>query len=348
MRVGVAMSGGADSTAAALLLKQSGVDVVGLHMRLDPALGASETHARQSAGELRIPLYVEDLSRAFKNLVVDPFLNEYARGRTPSPCPICNRSIKTTLLYERAQSLGCHILATGHYARIENLSGRPALLKATDRTKDQSYFLFLLTREILGRTLLPLGGRTKSSVRNMLQTEGLSAFESDESQELCFIPDGDYKAFLKCRGLQPKPGPIVDLRGKILGTHPGVLHYTVGQRRGLGICGPRPHYVIKIDGRRNTLVVGMKEETFSSRVRISNVSILECTRIFSGSRCDVKIRSTARPVSCTLTGVYQNALELEFETPQSSVAPGQAAVLYDGDLVIGGGWIDETNLVAKD
>lgn len=342
MKVAVAMSGGVDSTAAALLLKQSGTDVVGLHMRLFPETDETAEHARDAASELGIPLVVVDLSHDFRNLVVEPFLKEYARGRTPSPCPICNRFIKTTILYERVRALGCDALATGHYARIEEMEGHPALLKALDGAKDQSYFLFLLTEEILRRTVFPLGRLTKSSVRNLLKSEGLSISNAGESQELCFIPDGDYKTFLKQQGVESHPGPIVDLRGEILGRHRGILHYTVGQRRGLGICAPRPYYVVRIDGGTNTIVVGTREETFASRFRISRVNVLDRSRLVVGGRCEVKIRSTAQPVPCTLSGMVQGTMELEFDTPQSSVAPGQAAVLYVGDRVVGGGWIDDT------
>jgi tRNA-specific 2-thiouridylase len=334
------MSGGVDSTATALLLKQSGLPVVGLHMRLHSYSKTTEELTRTVAKEIGVPVFVRDLSQDFNKLVIDPFLREYSRGRTPSPCPICNRWIKATLLFEHARSLGCDTLATGHYARIEEIAGRYALLKAEDRTKDQSYFLFMLTPEILRRTLFPLGTLSKDYVRGFLRSEGITVSESEESQELCFIPNCDYKAFLSYHGIGSQPGPIVDLRGEVLGRHEGIYRYTVGQRRGLGVCAPKPYYVVKIVADTNTIVVGTREETFASTVRISKVNILEPSRLSINATFDIKIRSTTVPVPCTLIRKSEDFLEFKFDQPQPAVAPGQAAVLYYGDRVIGGGWID--------
>jgi len=327
MKVAVAMSGGVDSTACALLLKQSGFDVIGLHMRLHPHSESADQLARNAAGQVGVPLYVFDLSREFRNLIIEHFLQEYSRGRTPSPCPICNRAIKTTLLFERARSLGCNKMATGHYARTQEIEGRPALLRAVDRTKDQSYFLFMLTPEILSRTLLPLGDLTKVSVREFLRSEGISVSQAEESQELCFIPDGDYKAFLERQAVVARPGPIIDIQGNVLGRHQGICRYTVGQRRGLGISAPKPYYVVRIDADSNAVVVGTREETFASAARISAINALEPRGLIPGAPFTVKVRSTALPVSCRLTRVSEDTLDLEFDTPQSAVAPGQAAVL---------------------
>ncbi|MFH1115099.1 MAG: tRNA 2-thiouridine(34) synthase MnmA [Pseudomonadota bacterium] len=344
MKVAVAMSGGVDSTAAALLLKQSGFEVVGLHMRLHRHSDAAGKLAESAARQVGVPLYVFDLSVDFTNLVIEPFLGEYSRGRTPSPCPLCNRQIKFTLLFERARSLGCEKLATGHYARIEEISGEPALLRAADNTKDQSYFLFALTSEILGRTLLPLGKLTKARVREILQSEGLTQSHSEESQELCFIPGGDYKEFLRLHGVPSRPGPIADLQGNLLGRHRGICRYTVGQRRGLGISAAEPYYVVRIDADTDTVVVGTREQTFTSTGRISRINVLEPCGLTPGARFEVKVRSTASPVPCRLTRISGDSLDLEFDAPQSAVAPGQAAVLYSGGRVVCGGWIEGSGL----
>ncbi len=344
MKVAVAMSGGVDSTAAALLLKQSGFDVIGLHMRLHRHSDEAGKLADNAARQIGVPLFVVDLSADFRDLVIEPFLREYSRGRTPSPCPLCNRLIKFTLLFERAKSLGCDRLATGHYARIEEVGGKPALLRAGDRTKDQSYFLFALTSEILERTLLPLGKLTKSYVREFLLSEGITLSHSEESQELCFIPDGDYKAFLRRHAVVARPGPIVDLRGNVLGRHRGICRYTVGQRRGLGISAPKPYYVVRIDADKDTVVVGTREQTLASAVSISKINALEPYGLLPGARFEAKVRSTTPPVPCTLARISEDALGLEFDMPQPAVAPGQAAVLYQGERLVCGGWIGGTDL----
>ncbi len=343
MKVAVAMSGGVDSTASALLLKQSGFEVIGLHMRLHPHSDSTGELAGSAARQIGVPLFVFDLSGEFRSQVIEHFLQEYSRGRTPSPCPVCNRVIKTTLLFERARSLGCTKMATGHYARIEETDGRPALLKGVDRTKDQSYFLFMLTPEILARTLLPLGKLTKHYVREFLRSEGVALAQAEESQELCFIPNGDYKEFLSRHAVISRPGPIIDIRGTVLGRHQGICRYTVGQRRGLGICAPQPYYVVRIDANSDTVVVGTREETYAKVVRISAIHALVPHRVVRNAKFEVKVRSTAPAVPCMVTGIFEDVLDLEFDSPQSAVAPGQAAVVYDGDRVVCGGWIERTD-----
>jgi tRNA-uridine 2-sulfurtransferase len=339
MRIAIAMSGGMDSTAAALLLKGEGHEVIGLHMRLHSGSLATWNAARKAADEIGVPLHLVDLSRQFSDLVVTPFLEQYAKGLTPSPCPICNRRIKMGLLFERAAQKGCEALATGHYARIRPGTGGVSLFRARDTSKDQSYFLFNLTTEMLGRTLFPLGRFTKNEIREILRQESISAAESDESQELCFVPGGDYRSFLHGKGISQKSGAIVNTQGRILGTHNGIANFTVGQRRGIGVCGPRPLYVIRIDARQNTVVVGHKEETLRSTLRLQGVNLLPLFRPSRGDRFRVKVRSTSKAVECTVTGSSGASLELEFDEPQSGIAPGQAGVLYADDRVAGGGWI---------
>lgn len=339
MRVAVAMSGGMDSSASALMLKEQGYDVIGVHMRLHLHEDASWQAARNAAEEVGVPLHRVDLSREFQERVVRFFVTEYTRGRTPSPCPICNRFIKTTLLFDRIRSLGCERLATGHYARVEGTPDAPLLARGADSSKDQSYFLFMLTREALRRTLFPVGAYTKTQVRDFLREQGISAWRSEESQELCFVPNGDYRAFLRFHGVEDRPGDIVDTAGKVLGRHKGITGYTVGQRRGLGIAAPQPLYVLRIDPSTHTVVAGTKEETLVSLFTAADCSFLVERPPCPGERYQVKVRSTAPAAPCRILERKGNTLTIQLDSPQSGVAPGQAAVLYSDDVVMGGGWI---------
>ncbi len=336
MRVAVAMSGGLDSTAAALILKRQGHEVVGLHMRLHAGSDKTWPLAQAAAQRVGVDVQLVDLAGEFSRLVIEPFVAGYRDGLTPSPCPVCNRSIKMGKLYEKAESLGCERLATGHYARI--VEG-PALIKGVDRKKDQSYFLFALTRQMLGRTLFPLGDRTKAQVREWLTAQGIMLGPSEESQELCFVPDGDYRRFLAEHGVEPRPGLIKDLHGCVIGEHSGIINYTVGQRRGIGIAGPEPLYVVAIDPVEHVIVAGPKAHAFADSVEIGQVNVLAGRSLTVGERLSVKIRSTAVPVWCKVGGVSGDSAGLRFEEPQAGAAPGQAAVLYDGEQVIAGGWI---------
>jgi tRNA-specific 2-thiouridylase len=340
MRIAVAMSGGMDSTAAALLLKKQGHEIVGLHMLLHSNSEITWISAQEVAEELGIPIYLVDLSRDFTEQVISPFVEQYTKGLTPSPCPICNRTIKMGLLFEHARRFGCELLATGHYAKIVRGSQGPMLFRGKDASKDQSYFLFNLSEEMLERTVFPLGQFTKKETREMLLSESISSAQSEESQELCFIPGGDYRRFLRERNILPKPGHILDSRGRILGEHHGITNFTVGQRRGIGICAPRPLYVIRIDAVTNTVVVGFREETLRKSFRIRSVNLIQTYRPLSGDRFQIKVRSTSKAVACTVVGESDACLDLELDEPQSGISAGQAGVLYSGDQVIGGGWID--------
>lgn len=342
MRVAVAMSGGMDSTAAAVILKREGFEIVGVYMHLHAFSESTWEFAQRAAHEIKVPIRTADFRNEFSRVVVKPFVDEYSRGRTPSPCPVCNKCIKMSLLFNYAKALGCEKLATGHYARVVRGPLGPELWRGTDGAKDQSYFLFGLTPEMLDRTMFPLGDLTKVEVREFLKRDGLSVWESPESQELCFIPDRDYRGFLARHGVEDLPGDLVDSRGNVLGRHSGISAFTVGQRRGLGICRSEPLYVIHIDSATRTVVVGLKEETYTSIVKIRELNLLVPSVPISSDRFQMKVRSTAAAVPCTLVASEGDSWDFEFDEPQSAVAPGQAAVLYLGERVVGGGWIDET------
>jgi tRNA-specific 2-thiouridylase len=348
MRVAVAMSGGMDSTATALLLRNKGHDVIGFHMRLHSHSDTTWEQARMSAEKIDVPIREIDLREDFAETVIRPFVEEYSLGRTPSPCPICNRFIKMSFLLEEARSLECGRLATGHYARILSTLDGLGLFKGLDSKKDQSYFLFMLTRELLAGLIFPLGDHTKAWVKEFLNQEGLDEWESEESQELCFMQARDYRDFLRQRRQRSLPGPITDLHGTVIGRHKGVMEYTVGQRKGLGICRPHPMYVIRIDAATNTVVVGPKEDTFSPGLIIRDINLLTKSPPYLGERFLVKVRSTAEPVGCTVTYNDRNHMKLTFDEPQSAIAPGQAAVLYKEDRVIGGGWIESPTRPTED
>jgi tRNA-uridine 2-sulfurtransferase len=340
MKIAIAMSGGMDSTAAALILKRKGYEVLGLHARLHSDSDRTWSLARKAADEISVPIQLVDLSKAFSDLIINHFVLEYASGRTPSPCLNCNRFIKAGLLLEHARQLGCTKFATGHYARISRTEDGWGLFRGIDTEKDQSYFLSMLKRESLSKILFPLGEMTKAQVKVLLKNERISVSDSPESQEICFIVDQNYRGFLLKKGIDAKPGNIMNSHGKSLGKHKGIVGYTIGQRRGLGICGPEPLYVTRIDALSNTIVVGPRKETLSWSLRISGISFLTSATPATGNKFDIKIRSTAKSVPCTVIARRGEALDVEFDRPQSGVSPGQAACLYLGDRVIGGGWIE--------
>ncbi|GIX46575.1 MAG: tRNA-specific 2-thiouridylase MnmA [Candidatus Tectimicrobiota bacterium] len=351
-RVVVAMSGGVDSAVAAALLQAQGYEVIGITMKLwdGPAGPAAVkicctlddvSDARRVAARLGIPFFVVNFKAQFAAHVVDPFVAAYRQGATPIPCTLCNRYLKFTALRQRAQQLGARWIATGHYAGIQRGGdGRYYVQRGIDRAKDQSYFLFNLTQEQLAQTLFPLASYRKSDVRALARQLGLNVADKRESQEICFIPEGDYRAFLRAR-LQPAayaPGPIVDRHGRYLGQHQGLPFYTVGQRRGLGIAAPRPLYVTAIDTARNALVVGPREEAMHAAFEVEGVNWM-CSPPQQPLHTCVQIRYRHPPVAAT---VYPQAGEcalVVLEEPQFAVTPGQAAVFYAGDTVLGGGWI---------
>ncbi len=354
--VAVAMSGGVDSSVAAALLLEQGYRVVGLTMKLweYDAVGGN-VHAERSccslegisdaarvAAQLGIPHYTVDVHEAFEKDVVQNFIEEYRRGRTPNPCVLCNVRTKWDVLRLKARALGARYFATGHYARVKrNLdTGRVELWRAADKSKDQSYALWALRQDQLAETLLPLGELTKETTRKMAERLGLRTATKPDSQEICFVPDNDYRRFLRERGEPERVGEIVDTAGNVLGHHRGTTGFTIGQRRGLGIAVGRPVYVVDIDPERNRVVVGDREELLSRGLIATGVNWVAIPELERPTRAWVKIRYRDRGSWATLYPAEEaGAVRVEFDEPQAAVTPGQSAVFYDGDRVLGGGFI---------
>lgn len=355
-RVVVAMSGGVDSSVAAALLQAEGYEVVGIGLKLWPqALCDSVPRdrvccsardledARLVADRLGIPFYVQDASPQFQHEVIEYFVGAYAAGETPNPCVACNRSIKFGYLWRQAQMFQADWLATGHYARVVELpgDGRRAVREAADPQKDQSYVLFQLTQGQLRHARMPLGTLTKPAVRAIAQRLGLtSVAEKPDSQEICFVPAAGYREFLKPRTTRGfEPGPIVTQDGRVLGQHQGIAQYTVGQRKGLGIAAERPLYVVALDPARHTVVVGEEAALYRRTCRCRAVTWMAIETLPAPRRAGVKIRAHHPKAPAWIRPAPGGEVEVTFDAPQLAVTPGQAAVFYDEDTVLGGGWI---------
>jgi len=362
--IAVAMSGGVDSSVVAGMLKQRGENIIGLTMQLWnqrrlPELsveGASGRccslddvyDARAVANQFGIPYYVVNFEKRFEEQVVKPFVEDYLAGRTPIPCTLCNNFVKFDQFIELAESVGAAQIATGHYARlqVDEATGRQQMLRAVDSTKDQTYFLFGLTQAQLARTLFPLGGYEKTEVRRIAHELGVLVASKNDSQEICFVPNGDYAAFIDAyfreQGVDPShaTGEIMDTSGKVLGEHTGVHRYTVGQRKGLGIAVGEPLYVIATEPGTQRVVVGRNEDlqrsTFTA-ARVNWISIAEPTEPV---RAEIRIRNRHVPSPGLVTALPGGRVEVIFDEPQRAITPGQGAVFYSGDLVLGGGWIE--------
>jgi len=357
-RVVVAMSGGVDSSVVAGLLARDGYDVVGITLQLYDhgtairkkgacCAGQDVRDARCVAERLRIPHYVLDYEERFRERVIAEFASSYAQGLTPIPCVRCNERIKFTDLLEITKDLGADVLATGHYVRrIEGTNGAE-LHRAADLSRDQSYFLFRTTRAQLGMLRFPLGAMEKVEVRRLAAQFGLAVADKPDSQDICFVPDGDYARLVtKLQSEAARPGDIVDETGRVLGQHPGIIHFTVGQRKGLGLSGEAaPLYVLALDAARARIVVGPREALRVRRINLCEVNWLN--RPAGAVDCTVKVRSTRAPVAARVTPADDGQAMVELPEGENAVAPGQACVFYDGTRVLGGGWIAKADTLSR-
>jgi tRNA-specific 2-thiouridylase len=346
-KVAVALSGGMDSAAAALLLKEAAYDVIGVHMRLRDSLRSDyQTHrAEDICRILDIPYHQVDLQKEFEFSVVDYFCQEYRQGRTPNPCVACNQHIKFGFLLDKALSLGADYLATGHYARVEHSSDGYRLLKAADTGRDQSYFLYTLTQEKLGHILFPLGEHSRDEVKQMAKQAGLPT-AARSSQDICFISQKNYGTFLSQR-FSVQPGDIVDTGGRKLGQHRGIAFYTIGQRHGLGLASDKPLYVIRIEPESNRIVLGPEKALYSQKLTARNLNWMSGKAPQEPITAQAKIRYKAKEAEASL--FFRNdSVDVHFAKPQKAVTPGQAIVFYNMDEVLGGGIIGNPQPIAKD
>lgn len=350
-----AMSGGVDSSAAAALLKESGYEVRGVTLKLfenedvgiegvkRPCCSLADIEdARSVAGKLGFEHFVLNLGREFHRDVIARFAAGYVNGKTPNPCIDCNKYIKFGKLLERAVSSGYDFIATGHYARVEfdEKINRWLLKKAKDISKDQTYVLYAMTQKELSQTLFPLGGLLKSEVRQLAQERGFINAKKPDSQDICFVKDGDYAGFLeKALGVSSTPGNFINAKGEILGTHKGLIHYTVGQRKGLNLSFGSPKYVIKKDLKNNTVTLGDEDELFSGGMTVEDVNLISMETLEKPADVTVKTRYRQTETPAVIYPLADGGIYVKFKFPQRAVTPGQAAVFYDGDIVVGGGTI---------
>ncbi len=365
-KVMVAMSGGVDSSLVAALLHEQGFEVVGATMLLfgdsgdvhTQAHGAEEANlhipktaadAHHVCARLGIPHHTIPCQDTFRRNVIDYFIQAYAQGYTPNPCLACNRAMKFGFLLEQAQNLGCDYLATGHYARVVQADTSYRLMRGVDRARDQSYVLYMLQQQHLAHVIFPLGTLTKAEVRKQASNRGLETANRSESQDICFIPDRDYRRFLQQNVPEVcTPGPIINQFGEELGTHQGLPFYTVGQRKKLGISSPYPLFVLALDPEHNTLIVGTEDETRQEACIIEDIRFVSGEVPDMSFVCMVQVRAHAHPVEAQAVPLDEQHVRIVFATPQQAITPGQAAVLYDGDIVLGGGKIVRNDPVGGD
>ena len=354
-KVLMAMSGGVDSTTAALLLQEAGYDIVGVTLKMfdakeiglaaqDDSSLANVADAAKAAAKLGFPHHVFDFCKYFRADVIDHFIAEYENGRTPNPCVDCNKHVKLGQLFARAEELGCDYIATGHYANVkfEEESGRWLLLRGEDRQKDQSYMLYTLKQKQLAHILFPLGHLRKTEIREKAAAEGLQNAQKPDSQDICFVPDGDYAQVIQnITKRRPKPGQFIHLDGTVLGAHKGQLHYTIGQRKGLGIAYRYPLYVISKDIEKNIVYLGPQEALFANTLIAENCNLISVAELNGPLRVTAKPRYRAADVPAVIEPLGEERIRVTFEEPQRALTPGQAVVFYQGEVVVGGGTIAE-------
>lgn len=346
------MSGGVDSSLAAKLMKDKGFDCIGCTMKLyhneDAGIESSRTccslddveDARSVAYKLGMPFYVFNFTDAFRDTVIRKFIESYENGITPNPCIDCNRYMKFDKLYERAKTLGCDYIVTGHYARIEEQAGKFVLKKALDETKDQSYVLYFMTQDQLVHTMFPIGSMQKTEVRAIAKESGFVNADKPDSQDICFVPNGDYASVIELQtGKESAEGNFVDKQGNNLGRHKGVIHYTIGQRKGLGVSSTEPLYVCNICPKDGNVVLGSNDDLFSREADVSDFNWISGEVPGSEFRCKAKIRYRQPEQWVTVIPTGADTVHIVFDEPQRAITPGQAAVFYDGDTVLGGGTI---------
>lgn len=353
-KVVVGMSGGVDSSVAAYLLKEQGYEVIGVTMQIwqDEAQCKIEENggccgnsavedARRVAAQLEIPYYVMNFKKEFKENVIDYFVDEYKNGRTPNPCIACNRYVKWESLLQRSMEIGADYIATGHYARIEQLpNGRFAIRNSVTAKKDQTYALYNLTQEQLSRTLMPIGDYTKDEIRAIAEKIGIQVANKPDSMDICFVPDQDYAGYIEREtDYKAIPGNFVDIDGNVIGRHQGILHYTVGQRKGLGLAMGHPVFVVAIRPETNEVVIGENKDVFSPKLYADRLNFMGIAHLEGEMRCMAKIRYSHAGAPCTIRMAGDDLLECVFDEAQRAITPGQALVLYDGDHVLGGGTI---------
>lgn len=339
-KVLVALSGGVDSSVCVHLLKEQGYDVSCVVLKMSAVHQSTVEAAEEAAKAMKVPLTVVDVSDAFEKEVVSYFMNEYLNGRTPNPCIVCNPTVKFKLLVDTADKLGCDYVATGHYARIQRKDGKSYLLCGESLQRDQSYMLYRLTQRELSRLMFPLAELEKPKVREIAASLGLSCATKPDSQEICFIPDNDYAGYIEQRKGKCKAGDFIAPDGTVCGKHKGIIHYTVGQRKGLGIALGRPVFVREIDPVTNNIYLAEQGEDTKTETVITQLNVISGESFPAPFHAQVKIRSVAPPVNAEIIPLDNTTAKIVFEKPQRAVAKGQSIVIYDGDVVLGGGFIE--------